>query len=426
MTTQFRLRPDELDRIAADIDAVHAGDYCQAVAALRHVNQAIAGAWIGASSQAFDALHAGWITRLEFIGQDLPRVATFLRAAADEYRRRDGERTAAMFTTHTAQSGRGSAGLPPRAVAPGTYRDAPVAGGPVNQTMLMDHLTRLYGAQAAAQMYRAWQADPAFLAALSALPGGGIIQPIGDINAAVQLQWVDGRWQWRYLDGRPADLGRLQGRGPYLIRDTNGALIADPMSGYNSQNGLLVGPVRNTFMPYQTIWQPVYDYSVNPPRPTNRWREYQVGIGEVSVTVWDAAKAAFSAGGARGAPMTITIAVNEAVRRGLLSSAAGQSMIAVGGPAATIVLTANAINSAGTVSFTYVRSQERTGEFWNGPGVIGTPIQPGQPAPVSVPHPIWPNPNGPNYPGTPGWVSQYGPPPSTTPTPPSTTPTPPR
>jgi hypothetical protein len=94
------------------------------------VNDAIAGAWTGGSSQAFNTLHGSWIKRLEVIGHDLPKIATFLRAAADEYRKRDAERNTAMFSTHTGQGGgHGSAGLPPRASAPGHYRDAPSGQG---------------------------------------------------------------------------------------------------------------------------------------------------------------------------------------------------------------------------------------------------------------------------------------------------------
>lgn len=113
MTHTFRLNPPELDRLAGALDDAHAGDYRNALAALRRVEAALAGAWAGPSRAAFQTHYGGWIGALERIGQDLPAMAAFLRATADEYRRLDRVRSATLFATQHEQAGGAAGPTPP-------------------------------------------------------------------------------------------------------------------------------------------------------------------------------------------------------------------------------------------------------------------------------------------------------------------------
>lgn len=410
MTAQFRLNPDELDRIAAELDAVHAGDCRQAVSGLRRVNEAIAGAWIGGSSQAFDALHAGWITRLELIGQDLSKVAVFLRAAADEYRKRDAERLAAMFVPH---AGRGTPGLSPRASATGRYMDGTRTDGITNRDIVTWLMAR-YGTNQAGHLAAAWSADPVFTAALRSLEPGYSIAIPNDPGSRVYCarDAKTGLIIFETVNARgqrvPADLTLLQGRGPFEIRDSRGTLLRDPLTGYGGayNGGLITGYLLNTTNPTPITWQPVYDYSKQPPAFTGQWRETQVGLG---VTVNDLTLTNIIDPVARGAFVrglvgtTVELTVKRAVSLGILSaSALGPAGLLTGNVVFAIV----AIDSAGNVTGNVIYSNTQTGQFWNDPAWTMRPAQPNQPPAVGAQPPPWRNPNGPNYSAPPGMPSR--------------------
>ncbi len=161
MTTHFRLNPDRLVQLATDLEAVYSDDLRGVVLGLRRVEAGLSEAWVGPSYEAFGALHGGWIGRLEAIGQDLPRVAAFLRAAADEYRRLDAERRAAV---PGFRPGSGSAGLPSQASGRGAWSEPPPEQN-MGWAFKVRILPPLVDAAQAQQIYDAmrtasWDADP--------------------------------------------------------------------------------------------------------------------------------------------------------------------------------------------------------------------------------------------------------------------------
>jgi WXG100 family type VII secretion target len=153
MTHGFRLDPDGFDRLALALDLVQAQDYQRALAGLRHVDGAIAAAWQGASSTTFQRLHGGWIEAFERLGHDLPAIAVFLRATADEYRQLDQARRAALFAAPTADRG-GQLGDERRASGANSVTDSPGgAGNEPNIPVIKTGRLPAFTAQQAQEIY---------------------------------------------------------------------------------------------------------------------------------------------------------------------------------------------------------------------------------------------------------------------------------
>lgn len=98
MATMFRLDPDRLDALAADLRAVYAGEFADAQVGLYRVAQALPEIWSGETQRHFNALYAGWADRLAVLGHDLILIEVYLHACASEYRRLNAERQRATQT----------------------------------------------------------------------------------------------------------------------------------------------------------------------------------------------------------------------------------------------------------------------------------------------------------------------------------------
>lgn len=134
MASTLRLDPSELDRLAEELFRAHAVQYQPVLNGLGQINSAISGVWNGPASAAFQTLHGDWIQTFERLGQDLPAIAMFLQAAADEYRKLDQQRRAALFETEWDRPGAGVGGSGQRmderrASAGNSWSDSPVGAG---------------------------------------------------------------------------------------------------------------------------------------------------------------------------------------------------------------------------------------------------------------------------------------------------------